>query len=114
MLGLLMGLRYTLLVLIIPAYIIALSRGRWSTVPLWLVSTSVMLTQFLLSTQRSAMFVEGVQASAFVYVGEMTKIMLIPIAVQLAVVLREMGTGAGNRASAGSRKLVQAFDAGER
>ena len=107
-------LRYILLLLIFPAYIIALSRRWWTTIPLWLVSTSVMLVQFLMSTQQSDLFVDGVRPSTFIYVGEMTKIMLIPIAVQLVVVLREMGFGAGNRENAGSRRLVQAFDAGER
>ncbi|MFZ1938063.1 MAG: hypothetical protein ACLPZY_09030 [Terracidiphilus sp.] len=107
-------LRYTLLLLIFPTYIIALSRRWWTTIPLWLVSTSVMLTQFLMSTQQSDLFVDGVQQSRFIYVGEMTKIMLIPIAVQLVIVLREMGIRAGSRANQGSQNLVQAFDAGER
>ena len=58
-------LRYTLLLLIFPTYIIALSRRWWTTIPLWLVSTSVMLTQFLMSTQQSDLFVDGVQQSRF-------------------------------------------------
>jgi hypothetical protein len=105
--------RYMLLVLIIPAYIIALSRRRWTTVPLWLVSTSVMLTQFVMSTQQSSNLVDGVQPSTLVYVGEMTKIMLIPIAVQLAAVLRDMGIGAENQANRGSRKFVESLNASE-
>jgi hypothetical protein len=44
----------------------------------------------------------------------MTKIMLIPIAVQFAIILRGLGNGAGRRTNHGSRELVQAFDAGER
>jgi hypothetical protein len=44
----------------------------------------------------------------------MTKIMLIPMVVQFAVVLRGMGIGAGNRASQGSRNLVEAIDAQDR
>jgi len=47
-------------------------------------------------------------------VGEMTKIMLIPMVVQFAVVLRGMGIGAGRRANHGARELVEAFDAAER
>jgi hypothetical protein len=107
-------LRYTLLLLVIPAYFIALSRRWWTTIPLWLVSTSVMLTQFLMAAQQGTAFGNGAADNSFVYVGEMTKIMLIPMVVQFAVVLRGMGIGAGGRASHGSRKLVEAFDAGER
>jgi hypothetical protein len=105
--------RYMLLVLIIPAYIIGLSHRRWTTVPLWLVSTSVMLTQFVMSTQQSSNLVDGVQPATLVYVGEMTKIMLIPIAVQLAAVLRDMGIRAANQANRGSRKLVESLNASE-
>ena len=107
-------LRYTLLLLVIPAYFIALSRRWWTTIPLWLVSTSVMLTQFLLAAQQSAASGTGAADNSLIYVGEMTKIMLIPIGVQIAVVLRGMGIGAGSRASLGSRKLIQVFDPGER
>jgi hypothetical protein len=107
-------LRYTLLLLIFPAYFIALSRRWWTTIPLWLVSASVMLTQFLMSAGQSDPIGGGTNQLGFVYVGEMTKIMLIPIAVQFAIVLRGMGIGAGRRANHGSRKLVEAFDAGER
>ncbi len=106
-------LRYTLL-LVIPAYLIALLRRWWTTIPLWLVSTSVMLTQFLMAAQHGTAFASGAADDSFVYVGEMTKIMLIPIAVQFAIILRGMGIGAGRRANQGSRKLVEAFDAGER
>jgi len=107
-------LRYTLLLLVIPAYFIALSRRWWTTIPLWLVSTCVMLTQFLMAAQQGAAFGTGAADNSLVYVGEMTKIMLIPIVVQFAVVLHGMGIGAGSRAHHGSRKLVQAFDAGDR
>lgn len=107
-------LRYTLLLLIVPAYFIALSRRWWTTIPLWLVSTSVMLTQFLMSAGQSDLIGGGTNQLGFVYVGEMTKIMLIPIAVQFAIILRGMGIGASHRASHGSQRLVQAFDAGER
>jgi hypothetical protein len=107
-------LRYTLLLLVIPAYFIALSCRWWTTIPLWLVSTAVMLTQFLMATQQGAAFASGAEGSSLIYVGEMTKIMLIPIVVQCAVVLHNMGIGAGSPASYRSRKLVEAFDAGER
>lgn len=107
-------LRYTLLLLIFPAYLIALSRRWWTTIPLWLVSTSVMLTQFLMSARQRDLIVGGTNQLGFVYVGEMTKIMLIPIAVQFAIILRGMGIGAGSQANHGSRKLAEAFDAGER
>ena len=107
-------LRYTLLLLMIPAYFIALSRLWWTTIPLWLLSTAVMLTQFLMAAQQSAAFAIGAADNSFIYVGEMTKIMLIPIGVQIAVVLRGMGIAAGRSASRCSQKLVQAFDAGER
>jgi hypothetical protein len=107
-------LRYALLVLIVPSYLIALSRRQWATMPLWLVSTSVMVTQFLMATQQGAAFASATVDDSYIYVGEMTKIMLIPIAVQVAVVLRGMGVGAGDHAKKGSRKLVEAFNAGER
>jgi hypothetical protein len=105
-------LRYLLLVLMIPAYVIALSQRRWATIPLWLVSTSVMLTQYALSVQQSA--VSGIlpQASPLVYVGEMTKIMVIPIAVQLAVILKGLQSRVGSRADSRPRKLVATFGAG--
>ena len=107
-------LRYTLLLLVIPAYFIALSRRWWTTIPLWLVSTSVMLTHFLMAAQQSTASGAGAVDNSFIYVGEMTKIMLIPMVVQFAVVLHGMRIGAGGRASHGSRELVEAFDAGER
>jgi hypothetical protein len=107
-------LRYALLLLVIPAYFLALSRRWWTTIPLWLVSTSVMLTQFLMAVQQGAAFGTGAADRSLVYVGEMTKIMLIPIVVQFAIAVRAMAIGARGRASYGSRKLVEAFDAGER
>jgi hypothetical protein len=107
-------LRYTLLLLVIPAYFIALSRRWWTTIPLWLVSTAVMLTQFLMAAQQGAAFGSGAADGSLIYVGEMTKIMLIPMIVQVAVVLRGMGIGAASRAIHDPRELVEAFDAGER
>ena len=107
-------LRYTLLLLVVPAYFIALSHRWRTTVPLWLVSTAVMLTQFLMAAQRGAAFGGGAVDGPLIYVGEMTKIMLIPMVVQFTVALRGMGIGAGSRASHGSHELVEAFDAGER
>lgn len=107
-------LRYTLLLLVIPAYFIALSRRWWTTIPLWVVSTAVMLTQFLMAAQQGAALGSGAVDGSLIYVGEMTKIMLIPMVVQFAIVLRGLGIGAGTRASHHSRKLVEAFDAGER
>jgi hypothetical protein len=67
-----------------------------------------------MAVQQGAAFGSGASDSSVIYVGEMTKIMLIPIAVQFAVVLRGMAIGAGHRANSGSRKLVEAFDTGER
>lgn len=107
-------LRYSLLLLIIPAYFIALSRRWWTTIPLWLVSTAVMLTQYLMATQQGDAFTTGAADGSLICVGEMTKIMLIPIVVQFAVILHGMGVGVSGRPSRVSRKLVEAFDAGER
>ena len=107
-------LRYTLLLLIFPSYFIALSRRWWTTMPLWLVSTSVMLTQYLMAAQQGAALGAVAADDSFIYAGEMAKIMLIPMVVQFTVALRGMGIGAGSRASHGSQKLVQAFDAGDR
>src|SRR5580700_6432831 len=104
-------LRYTLLLLIIPAYFIALSRHRWATIPLWLVSTAVMLTQYLMATQQGAAFGTGAADGALIYAGEMTKIMLIPTVVQFVVILHGMGVGVSGRPSRVSRKLVEVFDA---
>jgi hypothetical protein len=81
---------------------------------LWLVSTAVMLTQYVMAAQQGAAFSTGAADSSLVYVGEMTKIMLIPMVVQFAIVLRGMGIGANRRTSRGSRKLVEALGAGER
>ena len=106
-------LRYALLVLIVPAYFIALTRGRWTTIPLWLVSASVMMTQIALSGQQSILLADGTTASAFIYAAETTKIMVIPIAVQLAVVLKGLQSRAGNRANNGPRLLVPTLGAGE-
>jgi hypothetical protein len=114
MLGLMIGLRYLLLLLIVPAYFFALSHRRRATIPLWVISTSVMLTQFLMSAQQRTMVADGVQLSTFVFVGEMTKIMLIPIAVQLAVMWKSLKIGVGNQASRSPQRLVEALDAGER
>lgn len=107
-------LRYTLLLLLIPAYFIALSRRWWTTIPLWLVSTAVMLTQFLMAAQPDAAFGSGPANDSLIYVGEMTKIMLIPIVVQFAVILHGMGVGVSRQPGSSSRKLVEAFDAGKR
>ena len=107
-------LRYTLLLLMIPAYFIALSRRWWTTMPLWLVSTSVMLTQYLMAAQQGAALGAVAADDSFIYAGEMAKIMLIPIAVQFAVTLRAMGIGAGRRENHGSRGLVEALGTGER
>lgn len=106
-------LRYTLLLLVIPAYFIALSRRWWATIPLWLVSTSVMLTQFLMAAQQGSAFGSGAVDDSLIYVGEMAKIMLIPMVVQVAVALHGMKFGTGSRASHGLRELVKAFDIGE-
>jgi hypothetical protein len=107
-------LRYTLLLLVIPAFFIALSRRGWTMIPLWLVSTAVMLTQLLMSAQQGYAFGSGSVDDSFIYAGEMTKIMLIPVVVQFAVVVRGMKLGAGHRANDGSQGLVGAFDTGER
>lgn len=81
-------LRHILLLLIIPSYLIALSHRRWATLPLWLVSTSVMLAQYAMAAQQGAAFGSGAADESLMFVCEMTKIMLIPIAVQFAVALR--------------------------
>jgi hypothetical protein len=107
-------LRYTLLLMIFPSYFIALSRRWWATIPLWLVSTSVMLTQYLMAAQQGAALGNVAGDDSFIYAGEMAKIMLIPIAVQFAVTLRAMGIGAGSRENHGSRGLVEALGTGER
>jgi len=67
-----------------------------------------------MAAQQSAASGAGAVDNSFIYVGEMTKIMLIPMVVQFTVALRGMGIGAGSRASHGSHELVEAFDAGER
>jgi hypothetical protein len=106
-----MWIRYALLLLILPCYIVALQRRRWATIPLWLVSTSAMLMQYMLSVHQSAGLGDGAVPATFVYVGEMTKIMLIPIAVQIAVGLNGMRIGAGERANRGLRKFTETLDA---
>lgn len=107
-------LRYSLLLLVIPSYFLALSRRSWSTIPLWLVSTSAMLTQFWMAARQGSAFGNVSFDSSLIYVGEMTKIMVIPMVVQLAVVLRGMSVGVGGRAIQGSRKLVEILNTGER
>jgi len=107
-------IRYALLVLILPAYVIALTRRRWTTIPLWLVSASVVMTQIALRAQQSTLLADGTTASAFIYAAETTKIMVIPIAVQLAVTLKGMEQSVGNQLNKGLSRLVQVFDAGER
>lgn len=107
-------LRYSLLLLVIPAYFIALSHRLKSTMPLWLVSTAVVLTQLLISAQQGYVFGSGSVDDSLINVGETTKIMLIPMVVQFVLVARGLKPGAGNRAGHGSRELVEAFDAGER
>jgi hypothetical protein len=106
-------LRYSLLVLIIPAYVIALSRRRWTTVPLWLVSVSVMLTQFALAAQQGTMPGGWPEASALIYAGEMTKIMVVPIAVQLAIVLKGWQSRVRSRTDRSPQILVPTLHAGE-
>jgi hypothetical protein len=110
----LMGLRYLLLFLLLPAYCIALTGRRWTTVPVWLVSSAVLLTQFLISAQQRTVFDGGINEYGFVYVGEMTKIMLIPIIVQSVVVFRRMAAGIGSQAAMSPRKLLEAVAIGKR
>jgi hypothetical protein len=105
----LIGLRYLLLLLVIPAYFAARSRRWWATMPLWLVCTCVMLTQFVMA-QRGGAAVDD----SFVYVGETTKIMLIPMVVQFVVLLRGMASGSSSQADRAPRKWIAALDAGER
>ncbi|MGA3032237.1 MAG: hypothetical protein ABSD70_03080 [Terracidiphilus sp.] len=102
----LMGLRYTLLLLIIPAYGIALKRRQWTMLPLWLVSTAAMLTQFALGAQQSTTLGGLTHTSALVYVGEMVKIMIVPIAVQFAAVLKGWQQREANRPGSRPRLLV--------
>jgi hypothetical protein len=109
----LMDLRYMLLMLIIPAYIIALSRRRWTTIPLWLVSSFVMLTQFFISVQQTNHLGGGTAEHSFVYVGEMTKIMLIPIVVELTL-WSSVRIRLANQAKKAPRRLVEAWDWGKR
>jgi multisubunit Na+/H+ antiporter MnhC subunit len=106
--------RFTLLLLVIPAYFMALSRRWWATIPLWLISTAVMLTQLLMGAQQGIAFGSESVNGSFIYVGEMTKIMLIPMAVQFVAVVRGLKIGAGSRQSHGSRELVEAFEPCER
>jgi hypothetical protein len=106
-------LRYALLLLIVPAYLIALKRGRWTIFPLWLVSASAMLVQFELSVQQNAMFTGGTAASSFLWIAETAKIMLIPVSVQFAVILKAWEARTENRAENGSRQLVPTFNTGE-
>jgi len=107
-------LRYALLALIVPAYVVALTRRRWTTIPLWLVSASVVMTQIALRAQQSTLLADGTTFSPFLYAAETTKIMVIPIAVQLAVMLKDMADGVGNRPGKVLGRLVENLDAGER
>jgi hypothetical protein len=104
-------IRYTLLVLIIPAYVIALSRRWWTTIPLWLVSTSVMLTQFALNAQQTALLADGSTLSSLLSVVEMTKIMVVPVVVQLAVIWKDLQARAANQKER-AQVLVASFEAG--
>jgi hypothetical protein len=109
----LIWLRYTLLLLIFPAYFIALSRHRWTTIPLWLVSASVMAVQCELNARQSTLLIGGFAPSAFLWVAEAAKIMAIPIAVQFAVMLKAWQSRVGNRAGNAPRTLIEIFNAGE-
>ena len=78
--------------------------------PLWLVATSAMLTQFLMAAQGSARQ-SAAAGDTLIYVGEMTKIMLIPIAVEFAVIVRNLQAVAARQANRNSRKWLAAWDA---
>ena len=106
-------LRYALLLLIFPAYVIALSRRRWATIPLWLVSGSVMVVQFALCAQQNLTFADGTAPSAFLWIAEATKIMLIPMAVQIAIRLKADQFRVGDRAGNVTRALFANLSAGE-
>jgi hypothetical protein len=103
-------LRYALLLLIVPAYLIALRRGRWATMPLWLVSASVMLVQLAQSAQPSPALADGTVPTAFFWIAETAKIMLIPIGVQLAAMLKAWEGRAENRAQNSPRRLVASLN----
>jgi hypothetical protein len=90
-------LRYALLLLIVPAYFIALSRRRWANLPLWLVSASVAMVQIAMTSPLNMPLAFGVTASPFLWAAETTKIMLIPIAVQFAILLKARESRGGNR-----------------
>jgi hypothetical protein len=99
-------LRYALLLLIFPAYVIALSRRRWTTIPLWLVSGSVMVVQLALNAQQNLTLSDGTAPSAFLWIVEATKIMFIPFAVQFAVMLKADQSRVADRAGNGTRVLI--------
>jgi hypothetical protein len=71
-----------------------------------------MLTQLLMSIHQGGLS-GGATESSFIYAGEMTKIMLIPIAVQCAFILSGLRFGGGDRAVRGRRGLVETFEAGK-
>lgn len=106
-------LRYALLLSIFPAYVIALSHRRWTTIPLWLVSGAVMVVQLALNAKPNLTFADGTAPSAFLYFVETTKIMLIPVAVQFAVMLKASQSRVGDRAGDAPRTLIANWNAGE-
>jgi hypothetical protein len=103
--------RYLLLLLIIPAYAIALSRRRWATLPLWLVSACVMMVEFALNARQDALLIGGFAPSAFLWVAETTKILAIPTAVQLAVILKARQSDVGTRTESASPALMATVSA---
>lgn len=105
-------LRYALLMTIFPCYFIALSRRWWTTIPLWLVSTFAMLAQYWMAVHQGAAFASGSTESSILYVGEMTKIMLIPAAVQIAVQLKAWQSRVGNRVAIAPKGLIANLNAG--
>jgi hypothetical protein len=106
-------LRYVLLLLIVPAYLIALRRGRWTMLPLWLVSASVTMVQYAMSFQQSPALGPVAAPSAILWIAETTKILLIPVAVQFALMLKSRETRSENQPSTAPRPMVAAFDTGE-
>jgi hypothetical protein len=89
--SLLMFIRHTQPLFIVPCVLLALVPPWWAMVPLWLLSISICIFPYVLNVQQNGAL-EYVNAPFSVReVKEIALVMLVPIAMQIALLLK--GTG---------------------
>jgi hypothetical protein len=101
-----MFVRYMQNMLVFPCFLLALLRYRWTTVPLWVVCTSICVFPFFIVDPAQRFLGYGNTSFDRSELKGIMLVMIIPVLVQIAVLLR------GNRghAHASEKDLGSAAD----